>query len=464
MPRPPSSSGGFIDFDALIRMLQAALPDILTEMADLFGAPKSKLKKLDIAKLGKRVPRMVGAVQPYLVGLAAVTGGIEMGHALYVLIEGMLRSIFRQHGTCPKKGEDALGVLIRKIGEGAQPDRRLRRVPDYMKAVEGIEALIKDVLAVDGRKGHAHQLFEDYHTKHGREQVKYIASLPTRLRRYRESLPRRFTMKAFLQLTDELRDSAGMFERRLRLLVGLNAIADGKPLRYEELLSRNLGALLQAVDSPNNSRLHFLKNTINRHIRNALSHGCGEPSILKGQVRFVDRSTDGKEHEVLMPLADFYTATRKVTLAVIAFIHLDAIFQARGYELLLRELLSMNTRTLHGVHLAVRSLRASVPFYRAILGPEQWGTDSQGAALASFKGLNQRVVLHEVPDAVPPPNPRSAALVEVVVKELRPILADLVRLKAKISGGKHDATGVTAFTAVDPDGYRVTVVRFGAAP
>lgn len=113
----------------------------------------------------------------------------------------------------------------------------------------------------------------------------------------------------------------------MRLLVGLNYIACGKKKTYPELRKLGYNQLLQAVESPRNSLLHFLRASIDRHVRNAMMHGGVSSSVSKNRITFLDYSpSKQQESEVLWTMSKFVRRTKNLVLTILAVTYLEQEF------------------------------------------------------------------------------------------------------------------------------------------
>jgi hypothetical protein len=106
--------------------------------------------------------------------------------------------------------------------------------------------------------------------------------------------------------------------------VGLNHIACGKKKTYNQLRKLGYNELLQAVESPTNPLLHFLRDAIDRHVRNAMMHGGVSSSVSKALIKFVDYSpSKQKETEVLWTMNELLRRTKNLVLTIFAVGYLE---------------------------------------------------------------------------------------------------------------------------------------------
>jgi hypothetical protein len=138
---------------------------------------------------------------------------------------------------------------------------------------------------------------------------------------------KRMTPQNITRLTDLYRDAAAAFEKRLRLLVGLNCIARGEIKKYEELRGRDYNSLLQTVNSTDNPLLHFMQGVVNRHVRNAMMHAGVSSSRSKGVINFVDYSRrTRKENEVIWTMSEFFRRTKNLIITIATVAYLEQLF------------------------------------------------------------------------------------------------------------------------------------------
>jgi hypothetical protein len=200
----------------------------------------------------------------------------------------------------------------------------VKRRKQFQVVRSGLEALIVAVLNTAGDWESAQQLINEYQQKHMREDMRFFNSLGTREGRYQNVAPKRATSGVITKLSDEYQHISAAFERRFRLLVGLNCIVQGNPSTWDKLRKLGYHGLLQAVDSPANPLLHFLKDSVDRNVRNVLMHGGPSFSPAKKIVSFIDYSpTKGIEREVIWTVSKFYRRTKNLTLTMAAASHLE---------------------------------------------------------------------------------------------------------------------------------------------
>jgi hypothetical protein len=122
-------------------------------------------------------------------------------------------------------------------------------------------------------------------------------------------------------LTEEYRDGAAALEKRLQLIVGLHYIAKGSGKKYGELRKLGLRNLCENIASPKNPQLHFLRNTIDPTVRNALAHDGADPLFSKMRIDFVGRS-----ETISWTISQFLKNTTRLVQTIFALICLEPLF------------------------------------------------------------------------------------------------------------------------------------------
>lgn len=310
--------------------IEKAAPQIIVEVSDLLEIRPPRVTKKLRQELAEHMAHGMEVSIPHLKALEEIGGATEQVDAgeCYRLMEGFYRQGLRREKIRLKPGEDAFDCILRNGGRVLRAPYHVRRLKQYRLVRGGAEGLIAAVLARPEGAAAAGQLTDEFFQKHFKQDMRYVNALDARLKRYQNLNLTRMTKNNITRLAEEYRDAAAAFERRLRLLVGLNCIARGESKSYTELRGRDYNALLQAVDSPNNTLLHFLQGAVDRHVRNALMHGGVSSSHSEGVVRFTDYSARTKqEHEVVWTMEQFYRQTKKLILTIVAVVNLELLFR-----------------------------------------------------------------------------------------------------------------------------------------
>lgn len=307
--------------------LQKALPTLVVEMSDILEKPPPQLTKKDKRELESGIHRYVDECVPLITELENLEGDPTKLPEAYQRFEGLLRTSLKETDINIKPGEDAFDSYLRKFKTLVRMPSAAKRISQLRRVREGIERLIEHLLSNAETEKQAILLVEEFGRKHGRQYMRYLHGSQARQKVYRKLALSRMTSKNITILTEEYRDAAAAFEKRLRLLVGLNYIAMGTPKTYAELRRQNIGNLLQSVDSPGNLRLHFLRDVINRNVRNALAHDGPAASFSKGVIRFVDYSpAKGVEIEIIWTMSQFYRNTSRLIQTIAAATCLEPLF------------------------------------------------------------------------------------------------------------------------------------------
>lgn len=324
------------DKASLIGDLDGAFPQIIEELSDLAERRTPRVTKKDRQEALEEMSSGLDASMPYLKALEGLKKDGSQAKEASRIIEELLRKLFRLKGIRLRSQEHPLHYLLRKQFEVLKVPAAVRRLKQYRIVRQGLENLMVAVINSPRGENAARQLIEDYHQKHGKEYMRYLNSLKTRSAQYQNVKPRRVTHAVITRLTNEYRDTSAAFEKRLRLLVGLYFIVQGKPETWENLRRRGYNELLQVVGSPNNPSLHFLKDVIDRNVRNVVMHGEPSYSPTKGIVKFVDYSPSKGDKEITWTISKFISKTKNLTLTMLTVMQLEMLFiYVRSYRVYL---------------------------------------------------------------------------------------------------------------------------------
>lgn len=327
MKKKATEKSGSFDKEAFKVEFDKALPQIISVMSDLLEKPVPRITKRNRKELSNEISRVMDVSMPHLETLEKITGDPKQIDQGYRALEEILRTHLRAANIRFMPNEDAFDCCLRKSASLLRSHYRLKRRKQFRTVREGLELLLRAaVVAPEGMKK-AQELIEAFSRKHLKEYMRFANTLDARLNSYRNINLLRMTPRNIARLTDLYRDTAAAFEKRLRLLVGLNFIARGDIKAYDELRGRGYGELLQIVSSPQNPLLHFLIGAVDRQVRNAMMHGSVSSSFSKGVVSFVDYAPHKKkETEITWTMNEFLRRTEKLVLTMIAAMYLESEF------------------------------------------------------------------------------------------------------------------------------------------
>ena len=307
--------------------LQKALPSLVVEMSDILEKRPPRLSKKDKRELESCIDQYVDECVPLITDLEKLEADPTKLPEAYQRFEGWLRTSLKETDIKIKPGEDAFDSYLREFKTLVRMPSAAKRISQLRRVREGIEQLIEQTLSNAKAENQATLLIEEFRRRHGRQYMRYLHGSEARHKSYRKLGLNRMTSKNITILTEEYRDGAAAFEKRLRLIVGLNHIAMGGSKTYSELRRQNYNSLLQTVGSPKNPSLHFLRDVIDRNVRNALVHDGASPSFSKGVIRFVDYSpASGTETEVSWTMSRFLRNTARLVQTVFAATCLESLF------------------------------------------------------------------------------------------------------------------------------------------
>lgn len=313
------------DKAALMSAFKEGLPRFVEYISDLFEKRPPKITKKDEQELFAELSKGFDSMAD-LVPLEALKGDPSRRKEAYRIFEGWLKKSLQQNGQRLRLQEDAFDYLLRKQFEMLKVPAAVKRRKQFRVVRQGLEVLIVAVLNTSGGWQSAQQLIEEYQQKHMKEDMRFVNSFVAREAHYQNIMPKRITSRVITKLADEYQHISAAFERRLRLLIGLNCIVRGNPSTWDKLRKIGYNGLLQAVDSPANPLLHFLKDSVDRNVRNVLMHGGTSFSPAKKTVSFIDYSpAKGVEREVVWTVSKFYRKTKNLTLTMATVSHLEIL-------------------------------------------------------------------------------------------------------------------------------------------
>lgn len=312
MTRKTSSNESPFDPNRVKRQFDRAWPKVALEVADLLEQPVPRLSKRAKKRISQEFSSGLDAVTPHVRRLEAIKGDQARLREGCENLENILRELLRRSEFKMRPKEDAFDWLVRESEQLLKSPCPLKRLKQFRLVREGVQRLVRTAMAAPGGLEASKDLIEEFARKHLSEYLRFANTVDARLKSYQNVDFRKCTARNITRITDLYRDTAVAFEGRLRLLVGLNLIAIGKPKTYSELRRLGYNQLLQAVESPKNPLLHFLTGTVNRHVRNALSHNGVSSRLSKRLIIFVDYET-----ETIWTINQFMRETKKLLLTIL---------------------------------------------------------------------------------------------------------------------------------------------------
>ncbi len=167
--------------------------------------------------------------------------------------------------------------------------------------------------------------------------VHSVRLLTVAARRFRVQPPQRVSDRAAVDLQNEYLRSASIFEQQLRLLTCLAKIETGKSKPWPYWQKQNLNNLM-AMAAADHELLPLI-SALDRHVRNALTHG---PPIIERAARrcqFWDHDTC-----VRWSWDEYFLNTRALTLTVLGCANLESFRQLIEVQILARFLAPQVTR------------------------------------------------------------------------------------------------------------------------
>ena len=327
MKRPQAEDLDSFDKESFNIAFEKLIPQLVTEMSDLLEKPTPRMTRRKRQEMSNDMAWGLDVSLPQLTALEAISKDPKRIDEGYRILEKLLRTFLRREKFRLRPKEDAFDYFVRKSASLLRAPYPLKRQKQFRSVRAGLEQLVRAAVSANSGMADSQKLIEEFGRKHIKEYMRFANTIDARSSSYRNLDFRRLTPRNVTRLTDLYRDSAAGFESRLRLLVGLNYIASGKKKTYDELRKLGYNQLLQVVESPRNSLLHFLKNAIDRHVRNAMMHGGVSSSVSKDLITFVDYSPSRqKETEVLWTMSEFVRRTKNLVVTILAVGYLEHEF------------------------------------------------------------------------------------------------------------------------------------------
>lgn len=303
------------------------IPQLVTEMSDLLEKPTPRVTRRNREEISNDMAWSLDVSLPQLSALETISKDPTRIHEGYRILEQLLRTLLRRAKFRLRPKEEAFDYFVRKSASLLRAPYALKRQKQFRSVRAGVEQLVRAAICAKSGMADTKELIEEFGRKHLKEYMRFANTIDARISSYRRLNFRRMTPRNITRLTDLYRDAAAGFENRLRLLVGLNYIASGKKKTYPELRKLGYNELLQAVESPRSTLLHFLKDSIDRNVRNAMMHGGVSSSISKNRVTFLDYSpSKQQETEVLWTMSKFVRRTKNLVLTILAVNYLEQEF------------------------------------------------------------------------------------------------------------------------------------------
>jgi hypothetical protein len=258
--KKPTETLDSFDKEAFTVEFDKALPQIITTMSDLLERPVPRKTKRNRRELANETSQVLEISMPHLKTLENTSGHPQQIGQGYRILEGLMRMQLRQAKIRLMPNEDAFDCFLRKSAAMLR-SHRLKRRKQFRTVREGIKELLRAAVFVPQGMKEVEELIEAFSHKHLKEYMRFANTLDTRLNSRRNVNLIRMTPGNIAWLTDLYRDTAAAFEKRLRLLVGLNFIACGDMNPYDELRRRGLRRATSSRQLSSESVASFLNRS-----------------------------------------------------------------------------------------------------------------------------------------------------------------------------------------------------------
>jgi uncharacterized protein YbgA (DUF1722 family) len=300
--------------------LRKAVPVMVKEMSDMFEKRPPRLTKRDRREMEDGVDEYVRRSAPLINDLEALNGDPSKLPEAYEKVELLIRT-WMDSAKINVHGKDSLDAYLREYQKHIRQPSAARRISHVRRVSEGLQFLV-DALAADPEKEKAaSKLIQEFGRHHRRQYMRYHHAFEARQRSNRNVGFGQMTRRNITVLTEEYRDGAAALEKRLQLIVGLHYIANGSDKTYSELRKLSLRNLCENIESPKNPQLHFLRNTINPTVRNALAHDGADAQFSKMRIDFVSRS-----ETISWTISQFLKNTTRLVQTIFALTSIEPLF------------------------------------------------------------------------------------------------------------------------------------------
>jgi hypothetical protein len=307
--------------------LRKAVPLLVTEMSDMFEKRPPRLTQRDKRAMENGMDRYVRRTVPLIKDLETLDGDPLRIPEAYEKAEILIR-MWMESARIKVTGKDSFDTYLRVFRKYVSLPLEARRVTHFNRVHAGLRRLT-DALAIDPEKQEAaNELIQEFGRHHRRQYMRYFHGFETRQRTNRNVGFSRMTRRNITVLTEEYRDGAAALEKRMQLIVGLHYIEQGSPKPYAELRKFSLRNLCENITSAKNPQLHFLVDTANPVVRNALAHDGADPLFSKQRVDFV-----GSSETVSWTIAQFLRNTIRLVQTNMALTYLEPLFAYATLEL-----------------------------------------------------------------------------------------------------------------------------------
>lgn len=338
---PPSQIDEQV-IDGVLTAVEAHIPVMLEQFADLLGKTAPHISAQEKRRFMVRLRRKLRDLWPTFAELEALGATTESAEKT-AKAKAALRRIFIEMLASPRIRKspdvDRLDWLIAMAAKATNPPRAAwaRQMP-YLEARAHLWNVLISVYSQVPRAAVQTVLGAWAADGDHRRYIHSLRLLTVAAARFRWGPTQRISDAAVVELQNEYLRSANLFEQQLRLLTCLvrSASCVAKPWSYWQ--QQNLKNLMEMASGHN--ELHRLVPLIDRHVRNALTHGPPIVERSTRQCQFWDRDVC-----VTWSWEDYFRNTRALTLGVLACANMDSFRQLIEIQILVRALAPDSPKT-----------------------------------------------------------------------------------------------------------------------
>jgi hypothetical protein len=319
----------------LVTAVEAHLPAMMEQLADLIGKTAPRVSARERQRLRSRMKRKMRLLIPAFAELQAV-GAVPDSAEKWNTIKTAIRAILVEVAAPPRIRKspdvDRLDWFVAMAAKATDlPRAAWARQPAYLAA----RAHIWNTLISVYRKvpsGAVQTVLDAWAADNDhRRYVHSIRLLTVAAGRFRPQPPQRIGDRAAVDLQNEYLRASNVFEQQLRLLTCLTRIEPGKAKPWLYWQQQNLNNLMEMASGHDD--LRQLISMLDRRVRNALTHG---PPIIERAARrcqFWDRDVC-----VTWTWEEYFHNTRALTLTVLGCANFGSFRQLIEIQILGRAL------------------------------------------------------------------------------------------------------------------------------
>jgi len=319
----------------LLTAIEGHLPAMMEQLADLIGKTTPRVSARERQRLRGCLKRKMRLLIPAFAELEAVGAAPDSAEKCNK-VKTALRGILIEMAAPPRirRSPDAerLDWFVAMAAKATNlPRGAWARQPPYLAARAHLWNTLISVYSQVPSTAVQFVLDAWATDNDHRRYVHSVRLLTVAAGRFRPQLPLRISDRAAVDLQNEYLRSANVFEQQLRLLTCLTRIEPGKAKQWSYWQQQNLNNLMGMASGHDD--LCQLISALDRHVRNALTHGPPVIERAGRRCQFWDRDVC-----ITWSWEQFFHNTRALTLTVLGCANFDSFRQLIEVQILARVL------------------------------------------------------------------------------------------------------------------------------